>query len=230
MRARYVARMHSVDFYFDPMCPWAYQTSRWIRTVRDQIGLDITWRFFSLEAINRVDGKKWPWEREWSYGWSQMRIGAWLRREHGNDTLDRWYAAVGEAFHLHGEKTQDRAVHAELLSRLGLDPGIVVTAIADESTHDLVRADHDGVVREHAAYGVPTIVRDGHALFGPCITPAPEGDQAMRLWQLVEGWWEFPHLYELRKPKTAADWTHIADDFSPYLGARDWQTIANPVA
>jgi 2-hydroxychromene-2-carboxylate isomerase len=222
--------MQPVDFFFDPMCPWAYQTSRWIRTVREHTGLEITWRFFSLEAINRVDGKKWPWEREWSYGWSQMRIGAWLRREHGNDVVDQWYAAMGDAFHLRGIKTQDRVVHADLLDSIGLPRSIVETAIADATTHDLVRGDHDWVVNEHAAYGVPTIVRDGHALFGPVITPAPEGPAAMRLWQLVEGWWEFPHLYELRKPKTIDDWHHISDQFNPYLQARDWQTVANPVA
>ena len=60
----------SVDFHFDPMCPFAYQTSLWIRDVRNQTGLEVTWRFFSLEEVNRVEGKKHPLEREWSYGWS----------------------------------------------------------------------------------------------------------------------------------------------------------------
>src|SRR5438477_8030 len=86
-----------VEFYFDPMCPYAYQTSVWIRDVREQVGLDITWRFFSLEEVNRVEGKKHPWERPWSFGWGQMRVGSLLRREQGNEELDRWYAAVGSA-------------------------------------------------------------------------------------------------------------------------------------
>jgi predicted DsbA family dithiol-disulfide isomerase len=70
----------AVDFHFDIMCPWAYQASLWIRDVRDQVGLDVRWRFFSLEEVNRAEGKKHPWERDWSYGWSMMRIGALLRR------------------------------------------------------------------------------------------------------------------------------------------------------
>ncbi len=82
----------AVEFYFDPMCPYAYQTSVWIRDVREQIGLDITWRFFSLEEVNRVEGKKHPWERPWSFGWGQMRVGSLIRSELGNDELDRWYA------------------------------------------------------------------------------------------------------------------------------------------
>ena len=70
-----------VEFYFDPMCPYAYQTSVWIREVRDRLGIDITWRFFSLEEVNRVEGKKHPWERPWSFGWGQMRVGSLIRRE-----------------------------------------------------------------------------------------------------------------------------------------------------
>ena len=69
-----------MDFHFDPMCPFAYQTSLWIRDVREQTGVTVDWRFFSLEEVNRVEGKKHPWERDWSYGWSLMRIGALLRR------------------------------------------------------------------------------------------------------------------------------------------------------
>ena len=71
----------SVDFHFDVMCPWAYQTSLWMREVRDLTGVEVRWRFFSLEEINRQDGKKHPWEREWCYGWSMLRIAALLRRE-----------------------------------------------------------------------------------------------------------------------------------------------------
>jgi len=67
-------------------------------------------------------------------------------------------------------------------------------------------------------------------LFGPVITPAPEGDAAGRLWDVVTGWAEFPHLYEMRRPKTPADWEHIGASFEPYARARDWKTIANPVA
>ena len=73
-------RPRTVDVHFDPMCPFAYATSVWLRDVRAQIGIDLNLRFFSLEEINRVQGKKHPWERPWSYGWSLMRVGALLRR------------------------------------------------------------------------------------------------------------------------------------------------------
>ena len=73
------------------MCPYAYQTSLWMREVRDHAGVEVSWRFFSLEEVNRADGKKHPWERPWSYGWSMMCIGALLRR-HDPALLDEWYA------------------------------------------------------------------------------------------------------------------------------------------
>jgi predicted DsbA family dithiol-disulfide isomerase len=68
--------MTTVDFYFDVMCPWAYQASKWIRAVHAERDIEVTWRFFSLEEFNRNEGKKHPWERPWSYGWSLLRIAA----------------------------------------------------------------------------------------------------------------------------------------------------------
>jgi hypothetical protein len=62
------------------------------------------------------------------------------------------------------------------------------------------------------------------------IAPAPTGPAAGRLWDLVAGWGEYPHLYELRRPKSPADWAHIGELFSPYLSARDWRSVAHPVA
>ena len=102
----------ALTFYFDPMCPYAFQTSLWIREVRRQRALDITWRFFSLEEVNLVAGKRHPWERPWSFGFGQMRVGALIRRELGNDELDRWYATVGNAFFYDGVKMHVPDEHA----------------------------------------------------------------------------------------------------------------------
>jgi predicted DsbA family dithiol-disulfide isomerase len=217
-----------VSCYFDPMCPWAYQGSRWLRNVRSVTGLEIEWRFFSLEEINLVEGKKHPWERPWSYGWSQLRIAAWLRRD-GQDVLDRWYAAVGAAFFEQGQPTFTPAGAAAVLSSLGLDPSIVDSAIADPTTSDEVLTDHRHVVREHGGHGVPTLVfPDGQALFGPVILDAPAGADAVALWDLVVGWRQFPDLFELRRPKRPSDLARIGDAFRTYLEARAWKTIENP--
>ncbi len=213
----------TVDFHFDVMCPWAYQTSLWMRDVRDQLDLTVNWRFFSLEEVNRVEGKKHPWERQWSYGWSMMRIGAVLRRESMAD-LDAWYAAAGKALHVDGLKPHEPDVARHLLGELGLDPGLVDVAIEDQTTHDEVKAEHDRVI-DAGGFGVPTLFFGDQAIFGPVLLDPPSGDAALRLWTAVTTWVEFPHLYEIQRPKMPADHRRIAETFRPYLEARDWVSI-----
>ena len=219
----------AVEFYFDPMCPYAYQTSVWIRDVRAQIGLDITWRFFSLEEVNRVEGKKHPWERPWSFGWGQMRVGSLIRRELGNDELDRWYATVGSAFFNDGIKTHVPEVHAELLLANGFDPTLVERAIADPATIDDVRADHDHAAAAYGAHGVPTIVREsGTRCTDRWSCPHRPATTRSRCGSSMRGMARFPHLYELRHPKTHDDLVHVAQSFETYLTTRDWNTVENP--
>lgn len=233
------SRATIVDFHFDVMCPYAYQTSKWIRSVRDETGLEIRWRFFSLEEVNHVEGKKHPWEREWSYGWSMMRIGALLRRT-SMDDLDRWYAAAGKALHEDGHKPHDPAVARHLLETIGLDPALVDQAISDSTTHDEVHAEHDRVIAA-GGYGVPTLFlpaargadgegadggeADGDWLFGPVLIDPPTGTAAVRLWDAVSAWREFPHLFELQRPKNEAHQRAILTSFRPYLEARDWVSV-----
>ena len=224
MSAPAVSRPGWVDFHFDLMCPYAYQTSLWIREVRERTGLTINWRFFSLEEINRAEGKKHPWERAWSYGWSMMRIGALLRRQ-GMELLDAWYATAGRALHADGEQPHRPEVARDLLARMGLHPGLVDAAIADPSTGDEVLAEHNRVTAA-GGFGVPTLFfPGGQCLFGPVLIDPPVGEAAERLWDAVTAWTEFPHLYEIQRPKTRSDAEQIATAFGPYLRARDWVSI-----
>lgn len=217
----------SVAFHFDVMCPYAYQTSLWIREVRRLTGLRIDWSFFSLEEINRVEGKPHPWERPWAYGWSMMRVGALLRRL-DPQLLDDWYMAAGTALHVDGRKPHRAEVAEALLGEMGLDPALVAQAMADPSTGDEVRAEHERVV-SHGVFGVPTMLfPDGQCLFGPVLIDPPTGDAAVRLWHAVLAWLEFPNLYEMQRPKQPEDVKAIAETFRPYLEARDWVTIQNP--
>jgi 2-hydroxychromene-2-carboxylate isomerase len=221
----------AITFYFDPMCPYAYQTSRWIRDVRSQLdgGLDITWKFFSLEEVNLVAGKRHPWERPWSYGFGQMRVGVLIRRELGNDAVDRWYDTIGDAFFYDAVKTHVPETHAEVIAAAGFDPSLVERAIADDSTLDEARDEHQDAVARYGAHGVPTIVfTSGYAVYGPVVVPAPTGDDAVALWDLTKSMSRFPHLYELRHPKTTDDLVHVAEQFRTYLTTRDWQTVENP--
>ncbi len=213
----------NVDFHFDPMCPFAYQTSVWIRNVRAELGVTVSWRFFSLEEVNRFEGKKHPWERPWSYGWSLMRIGVLLRRE-SMDLLDSWYATVGRVLHVEGGKPHDPEVARKLLAGIGVAPDLLDEALADQTTHDEVRADHQRVL-DAGGYGVPTLFLDGQCLFGPVLVDPPAGRDAVRLWDVVTGMAAFPHVYELQRPKAPADQTLIAEHLQPYLRGRDWVSV-----
>jgi 2-hydroxychromene-2-carboxylate isomerase len=217
-----------VEFFFDPMCPWAYQTAVWIRRVREQRPLDISWRFFSLEEVNRPDGKRHPWERRIAYGWTPMRVAALLRRR-DNELCGRWYEACGRALHEDGRRPYEETVARELLEQIGAPPSAWDEALADETTHDDVRADHQEAVERHGGFGVPIIVfPSGRPVFGPVVVPAPAGDEALALWDLTEAYSRISGLYELKTPKTSDDLRTIAAVFEPYLRAREWQTIQTP--
>ena len=158
-----------------------------------------------------------------------MRIGARLRRI-DMDLLDRWYLAAGTALHVDGRKPHRPEVAEELLVEMGLDPALVAEAIADPSTGDEVHDEHRRVL-DLGGWGVPTLVFDdtpsgAQALFGPVLIDPPTGDDAVALWRATTAWLRFPHVYELQRPKRAADLEAITDRFRPYFEARDWVSIA----
>ncbi len=153
-----------------------------------------------------------------------MRIGALLRRT-DMDLLDQWYLSAGTALHVDGRKPHRREVAEHLLGELGLDPALVGQTLDDPTTHDDVRREHDEVVAS-GSFGVPLLVfEDGQTFFGPVVIDPPTGQAAVRLWDLVCGWREFPDLYEFQRPKSQADIARIGAAFKPYLEARDWITI-----
>ncbi len=217
-----------VDFYFDTICPFAFHTSLWIREVRRLTGLTINWRFFSLEEINRRDDQKHPWEREIAYGWTPLRIATTLRRR-DPALCDAWYLACGTALHLHGRRPYERAVALELLADIGVEAEVWESTLDDPTTHDEVRADHEYATSQLGGFGVPIIVApQARAVFGPVVLPAPTGNEALKLWDLVVAYGQFPGLYEIKTPKTDDDMRHIAESFTPYLANREWKTIQHP--
>lgn len=155
---------------------------------------------------------------------SLMRIGALLRRQ-GMDLLDAWYARIGRELHVAGGKPHDPRVARRLLVELGLAPELLDEALTDPTTHDEVRADHQRVV-DAGGFGVPTLfLADDQCLFGPVLVDPPTGQDAVRLWHVVTGMAEFPHVYELQRPKAPADQVLIADRLRPYLSGRDWVSV-----
>ena len=152
-------------------------------------------------------------------------LGDALLRRRSMADVDAWYERAARALHVEGHKPHENAVARHLLEELGFDPGLVDEAVDDPTTSDEVMADHNRVV-DAGGYGVPTLFfPDGQCLFGPVLIDPPAGEAALRLWDAVVAWTEFPHLYELQRPKSTADQQAIAEAFRPYLEARDWVSI-----
>jgi len=184
-----------VQFYFDPLCPWAWMTSLWIREVRRQRPLDIEWKFFSLAGVNeRADVWHGP-----------LRIAALARREGGNEATDRAYLALGRLFHEREKSFDEIDQLAELagpyLAEVGLDPSLARRALDDAETLTEVLADHTDALERLKAFGVPWIVVDGDEIgfFGPVIGELPEGERAVELWEHFQWIGRQDYLFELKR-------------------------------
>jgi 2-hydroxychromene-2-carboxylate isomerase len=182
-------------FYFDPLCPWAWITSLWIREVRRNHPLEIEWKFFSLAGVNeRADVWHGP-----------LRIAALARREGGNDATDRAYLALGRLFHEREKSFDEIDQLAQLarpyLSEVGLDPSLAQRALDDQRTLEEVLADHTDAVERLKAFGVPWIVVDGDEMgfFGPVIGELPEGRAAVELWEHFQWVGRQQYLFELKR-------------------------------
>lgn len=214
-----------VDFHLDVLSPYAYQSSKWIRNVRNELNgtLSINWRFFSLYEVNRNSGDPHPWEQSSTpSSWSLLRVGAMLRRA-SMDHLDRWYERIGQALFEEGCDPREPDLAGRILAEIGLDPGLGGAALADDTTNDEVLADHGRVIKS-GGFGVPTLFIGDQCLFGPALINPPEGAAAVRLWTAVTAWAEFPNLYELQRPKSESAREAIAVAFQNNVAASDWNS------
>ena len=201
----------SINFHFDPLCPLAWRTALWIREVRKVRPVDVTWRFFSLEVVNRKEGVTPDFQKDGS--WAAHRTLALARRQGGNDAVERLYLALGAAQHGRRENIKDLAIIQEAAKQADLDPGIVEAALADESTVQDVLADHEEAVRRYRAFGVPTLAIEGSdvGFYGPIIQFVPRGEDAGELWDYTSWALRQPNLFELKRDRGNVRWEPIAE-------------------
>ena len=189
----------TVRFHFDPVCPWAWQSSRWMREVEKTRDVAVDWRVFSLQLVH--EDKEDPLADRHAKGTAALRTLALARRRFGNDAVGRTYEAIGRRVH-DGDEELDPEVVRRSLVDVGLDPGLVDQALEDDSTMDDVRAEHDAAVRDVGAFGVPTIVLDsGRGLFGPVIASAPAREGAGDLWDHVRFLIDADGFFELKRER-----------------------------
>lgn len=190
-----------VDFWFDPICPFAWMTSRWIDEVARHRDLTITWHIMSLELLN--EEKDIPQSyRDMLQGTSRLgRVVAGVEQDLGNEKVKALYDALGTRIHPGGRKDRD-AVLAEAIAELEIPESIVERADAGEFD-ERYRASHlSGMERVGDEVGTPIIAIDGVAFFGPVISPAPKGDEALALWDGVVAAARYPGFFELKRTRT----------------------------
>jgi protein-disulfide isomerase-like protein with CxxC motif len=195
------SRRDVADFWFDPVCPWAWMTSRWMGEVEQVRQVDVRWHVMSLAVLN--EGRDLPadYRDMMDRAWGPVRVIVAAQQLHGDKYVKALYDAMGSRIHPGGDKDFARVIR-EALEEVGL-PG----ELADYAT----RTDYDGQLRASHAEGIslvgedvgtPVVAFNGVAIFGPVVTPAPKGEAAGRLWDGTVLVTSTPGFYELKRSRT----------------------------
>lgn len=191
-----------VEMWFDPMCPWAWMTSRWLMEVETLRDLEVTWSVMSLSVLNEGrDELDADYRAMMDAAWGPVRVIIAAAETHGASVVKPLYDAFGTRIHL-GEMSDLDAVIAEGLEEVGL-PASLAKEAHDETFDASLRRSHErGISLVGTEVGTPVIAIEGVAFFGPVVTPAPKGEAAAKLWDgcvLVAG---TPGFFELKRTRT----------------------------
>ncbi|WP_448641506.1 mycothiol-dependent nitroreductase Rv2466c family protein [Geodermatophilus sp. URMC 63] len=204
--------MADLRFYFDPVCPFAWMTSKWVRTVAAQRAYDVDWRFISLRLLNaHVDyDSHFPPEYEAGHtsGLHLLRVAARTRAEHGAAAVGPLYEALGR--HVFedpaGQPPPERATSREFLDTVLGEAGLpadLASAVDDDSWDDGIRAETDEALGLTGRdVGTPILhfePPEGVAFFGPVISRLPSEEEAVALWESVVHLARFPGFAELKR-------------------------------
>ena len=195
------AETHSTEFFFDPLCPWAWMTSRWMMEVQKVRPVEVTWSVMSLSVLNEGRDLSEDYRSMMDRGWGPVRTIVAAAKEHGDEVVKPLYDAMGTRIHLGGEKDYD-AVVAGALADVGL-PAELARFAGTDDVDDLLRASHQRAIDLVGDdVGTPVVSVDGVAFFGPVVTPAPKGEAAGRLWDGCVLVAATPGFFELKRSRT----------------------------
>lgn len=202
--------MNSIEFFFDPVCPFAWLTSRWAVEVSEQSDLAIEWRFISLKYLNEEQDVPEIYARGHAFGLGLLRIAAAVREDHGNEGVAAIYTAFGTKLHVQGGTAKlfggedPGPVVEEALAAAGLAASYA-DAADDPSRDALIRSETElGLSRTGPDVGTPIITFDVEhpetsSFFGPVVNRVPRGDEAVELWDALATVSRLPGFSELKR-------------------------------
>ncbi|WML80395.1 DsbA family protein [Streptomyces sp. VNUA74] len=212
-----------VDFWFDPLCPWAWMTSRWVLEVEKVRDIEVRWHLMSLAVLNEDKLDELPDEyREMLEvkAWGPVRVVIAAQEEHGPEVLGDLYTALGTRIH-NQEQGPGRETVAAALKDVGL-PESLMDHWDDTPYEPQLRASHqEGIDKVGQEVGTPVIAVPGAdggqvAFFGPVVTPAPKGEEAARLWDGTLAVASVPGFYEIKRTRTKGpDFSNLEAGRSP---------------